>query len=230
LSSLIIHGLLAVALLGRSHQAFSVARRDRRAGPIVRQVWPRQRRIVCEADRRPLRRHSIGGGLLYPQYRPTRPALEDLSFRAANGIFEIKEHLIAVGLYLADALAPLARAARCGPGGDTPLPHVDARVPRLVGFPRSPSEQRSWTDAMKLHATMKIFSLIFGAIYMICVYTAGRRSCIPARQRVPPVEPARVRRAAHPLAWMAGDRRRDQRGHRGADPGAGHQPARGCVY
>ena len=42
---------------------------------------------------------SLGGGLLYPDYRvEVRPALEDLQLRAANGIFEIKEHLVAVGL------------------------------------------------------------------------------------------------------------------------------------
>ena len=42
---------------------------------------------------------SIGGGLLYPQYRlDVRTALEDLQMRAANGLFEIKEHFAAVGL------------------------------------------------------------------------------------------------------------------------------------
>ena len=42
---------------------------------------------------------ALGGGLLYPDYRvEVRPALEDLQLRAANGIFEIKEHLVAVGL------------------------------------------------------------------------------------------------------------------------------------
>src|SRR5205814_4015256 len=38
---------------------------------------------------------ALGGGLLYPKYRvDVRPALEDLQLRAANGIFEIKEHLV----------------------------------------------------------------------------------------------------------------------------------------
>ena len=44
---------------------------------------------------------SILGGLLYPRYRvDVRPTLEDLQLRAANGIFEIKEHFAAVGLGL----------------------------------------------------------------------------------------------------------------------------------
>jgi hypothetical protein len=42
---------------------------------------------------------SIGGALLYPRYRlDIRTTLEDLNLRSANGIFEIKEHLAAIGL------------------------------------------------------------------------------------------------------------------------------------
>jgi hypothetical protein len=41
------------------------------------------------------------GGLLYPRYRiDVRPILEDLQLRAANGLFETKEHFAAVGLGL----------------------------------------------------------------------------------------------------------------------------------
>ena len=44
---------------------------------------------------------AIGGALLYPQYRlDVRTALEDQQMRAANGVFEIKEHLAAIGLGL----------------------------------------------------------------------------------------------------------------------------------
>ena len=46
----------------------------------------------------------IGGSLLYPDYRlDVRPTLEDLDLRAANGVFEIKEHLAAIGLGLLPA-------------------------------------------------------------------------------------------------------------------------------
>src|SRR5207245_2514756 len=48
----------------------------------------------------------IGGAFLYPQYRlDVRPTLEDLQYRAANGVFEIKEHLAAIGLGLLPAYA-----------------------------------------------------------------------------------------------------------------------------
>src|SRR5206468_11878164 len=44
---------------------------------------------------------ALGGALLYPQYRiDVRPALEDTQNSAANGVFEIKEHLVAIGLGL----------------------------------------------------------------------------------------------------------------------------------
>ena len=99
---LLVHMLLAVALLGAiTHQAFSVARRGS-AGP-ARSFVDKFGRVSAASYAKPIVVlfvvTSIGGGLLYPQYRlDVRPALEDLSFRAANGIFEIKEHLIAVGL------------------------------------------------------------------------------------------------------------------------------------
>lgn len=49
---------------------------------------------------------AIGGAFLYPQYRlDVRPTLEDLQMRAANGVFEIKEHMAAIGLGLLPAYA-----------------------------------------------------------------------------------------------------------------------------
>jgi hypothetical protein len=103
---LILHGLLAVALLGAlTHQAFSVAaaaRSDKRS------FFARFRNVNAAAYAKPIVLlfvvTALGGGLLYPNYRvDVRPALEDLQLRAANGIFEIKEHLVAVGLGLLPA-------------------------------------------------------------------------------------------------------------------------------
>ena len=98
---LIVHGLLAVALLGAiTHQAFSVAKRV--SGP--RRSFVEQFSGVNPAlYARPIILlfvvTCIGGAFLYPQYRlDVRPTLEDLQYRAANGIFEIKEHLAAIGL------------------------------------------------------------------------------------------------------------------------------------
>lgn len=98
---LIVHGLLAVALLGAiTHQALSVGRRGqgqrRSFAGKFRGVAPTSYSnaiivlfvVTC-----------IGGAVLYPPYRlDVRPALEDLGLRAANGVFEIKEHLAAIGL------------------------------------------------------------------------------------------------------------------------------------
>jgi hypothetical protein len=104
---LILHGLLAVALLGAiTHQALSVL-------PVVaatgqRTFVDRFRGVNGPAYATPIVVlfvvTAIGGALLYPQYRiDVRPALEDMRNSAANGVFEIKEHLIAIGLGLLPA-------------------------------------------------------------------------------------------------------------------------------
>jgi hypothetical protein len=100
---LILHGLAAVALLGAiTHQALSVARRP--AAPPhsfvnrFRGVNPPTFTGVIVLL---FAVTSLFGALLYPRYRiDVRPALEDLQLRAANGVFETKEHFAAVGLGL----------------------------------------------------------------------------------------------------------------------------------
>jgi len=99
---LIVHGLLAVALLGAiTHQAWSVAPRRVAAGTasFVGRFRTVDSAAYATAVVVLFVVTAIGGGLLYPQYRlDVRTALEDLQLRAANGIFEIKEHLVAIGL------------------------------------------------------------------------------------------------------------------------------------
>ena len=102
---LILHGLLAVALLGAiTHQALSVLA----IAPSANGRWTfvnRFRGVDATAYATPIVVlfviTVIGGALLYPQYRvDVRPALEDTQNSAANGVFEIKEHLAAIGLGL----------------------------------------------------------------------------------------------------------------------------------
>ena len=101
---LMCHTLVAVALLGAiTHQAFSVARRQ----PVApaRSFVDRFRGVHSPTFTNVVVllfiAASVLGGLLYPRYRvDVRPTLEDLQLRAANGIFEIKEHFAAVGLGL----------------------------------------------------------------------------------------------------------------------------------
>jgi hypothetical protein len=102
---LILHGLLAVALLGAiTHQALSTAKR-----PSARRTFIDKYRGVSAASYTNaivilFVVTCIGGALLYPPYRlDVRPTLEDLDLRAANGVFEIKEHLAAIGLGLLPA-------------------------------------------------------------------------------------------------------------------------------
>jgi hypothetical protein len=104
---LLLHGLLAVALLGAiTHQALSVL--PLAAAKGQRTFVDRFRGVNAPAYATPIvvlfAVTAIGGALLYPQYRiDVRPALEDMQNAAANGVFEIKEHLIAIGLGLLPA-------------------------------------------------------------------------------------------------------------------------------
>jgi hypothetical protein len=99
---LIIHGLVAVALLGAiTHQALSVV--PPASGANRRSFFARFRNVNAPAYAGPIVVmfviSAVLGGLLYPSYRiDVRVLLEDTNSRSANGIFEIKEHLIAVGL------------------------------------------------------------------------------------------------------------------------------------
>ena len=117
---LIAHGLLAVILLGAvSHQALATASRPSTAQK--RSFFNRFASVNAAAYVNPIILFfvltSIGGALLYPQYRTdVRPVLEDLQMREANGIFEIKEHFAALGLGLLPAYwffwqAPLTPAS-----------------------------------------------------------------------------------------------------------------------
>jgi hypothetical protein len=123
---LILHGLLAVALLGAvTHQALSTRRlkpngdRDSfmaRYRSVHDAAFPYAVAILFSLT-------SLGGGFLYPQYRiDVRPSLEERQMSAANGVFEIKEHLAAIGLGILPAylvywrrpLRPEYAAARRG--------------------------------------------------------------------------------------------------------------------
>ena len=101
---LIAHGLLAVTLLGAiTHQAWSLVPRRAAAGPLsfVERFRSVNSGAYVNAIVVLFVVTAMGGALLYPQYRlDVRTALEDQQLRAANGIFEIKEHLAAIGLGL----------------------------------------------------------------------------------------------------------------------------------
>lgn len=105
---LIVHGLLAVALLGAlTHQSLAVIRPGA-AGK--RSFVDRFRSVNTPTFTNVIILlfvvTALGGGLLYPTYRiDVRTTLEDLQMRAANGVFEMKEHFVAIGLGLLPAYA-----------------------------------------------------------------------------------------------------------------------------
>jgi hypothetical protein len=104
---LIIHGLLAVALLGAiTHQALAVVPVS--ASPGGRSFFTRFRNVNAPSYAAPIILlfvvTTLLGGVLYPHYRIyVRTLLEDMQMRGSNGLFEIKEHLVAVGLSMLPA-------------------------------------------------------------------------------------------------------------------------------
>ena len=102
---LIVHALVSVALLGAiTHQAFSTGRRSSPGRTFVNKFQSVNSSTFTNVIVILFFVASLLGGLLYPRYRvDVRPTLEDLQLRAANGIFEMKEHFAAVGLGLLPA-------------------------------------------------------------------------------------------------------------------------------
>jgi hypothetical protein len=123
---LILHGLFAVALLGAlTHQALAAS--ARRAEPRLRSFFARFRATDATAYANAVvilfLIVAAMGALLYPRYRlVVRPLLQNMDLRAANGVFELKEHSSAIGLLLLPAywaswqkpLAPEYDTARIG--------------------------------------------------------------------------------------------------------------------
>jgi hypothetical protein len=103
----LFHGLVSVALLGAlTHQALAV---------VARRAEARSPSFIARFRRTDPAAYStaivvlfavvvLTGAVLYPSYRlVVRPTLQTLDLRAANGVFEIKEHLSAMGLVLLPA-------------------------------------------------------------------------------------------------------------------------------
>jgi hypothetical protein len=98
---LILHGLLAVALLGAiTHQVIGVCWPARGAAASL---VGRMRMVSTSAYVNTIvvlyLLTALLGGIIYPIYRVSvRFVLEQSQFFAANGSFELKEHFVAVGL------------------------------------------------------------------------------------------------------------------------------------
>jgi hypothetical protein len=124
---LLFHSLISVALLGAiTHQAVAVAAQRVEARATTSFIG-RFRRTDPAAYSSAIVVLIVvvilTGAIMYPNYRTiVRPALQSMDLRAANGAFEIKEHLSAIGLVLLPAywaawrqpLVPEYAAARIG--------------------------------------------------------------------------------------------------------------------
>ena len=103
---LIVHALMAVTLLGAiTHQAISVWLPQRstpgsfvgRFRAVSGASYVNAIVILCVAT-------AILGSIIYPAYRVgVRVVLQELDLEVPNGLFELKEHFVAVGLGLLPA-------------------------------------------------------------------------------------------------------------------------------
>jgi len=114
LALLLLHGFAAVALLGvLTHQAVAVLGARRRPTPGPQAAAPGAAPGFARRYTRVSARGfstavlvlypvvSLLGGLIYPAYRlDVRIPLEEMQLGWAIGLFELKEHFIAVGLFL----------------------------------------------------------------------------------------------------------------------------------
>jgi hypothetical protein len=98
---LIVHALLAVVLLGAiTHQAISVWLPSRKtAGSFAGRIRAVSGASYVNAVVVLYLVTATLGAILYPSYRLSiRIVLQQLGFNVANGVFELKEHFVAVGL------------------------------------------------------------------------------------------------------------------------------------
>ncbi len=101
---LILHGLLAVALIGAvTHQA--IAGTLKRSEVRGRQIYARLRAADASLYAGVVAilyvAVAVLGAVLYPRYRlVVRPLVQTMDLRTANGAFELKEHFSALGLLL----------------------------------------------------------------------------------------------------------------------------------
>lgn len=118
---LILHGLVAVALLGAvTHQAVALLFGGRTSGGFAARYAAVSAPAFTNAIAVLFTLNVVLGALLYPAYRlDVRIALEEMQLGWVIGLFEVKEHFGGIGL----ALLPLylwswKGAREKGTGGD----------------------------------------------------------------------------------------------------------------
>ncbi len=115
---LLLHGLMAVALLGAiSHQTASLLRRRAATGNLFVE---RYARVDGARFTLPISLLYFGvvvlGSMLYPAYRlDVRIPFEELGLQWAVGLFEVKEHVAGIGLGILPLYIAVWRRPEAGP-------------------------------------------------------------------------------------------------------------------
>ena len=171
---LIIHGILAVFLLGAiTHQAVGAAWPVAKRAPgffnALRSVngmsYTNAVMVLFVVT-------FIIGTIIYPTYRVNvRTVLQEYHDYKPEGSFELKEHFLSLGLMLLPAYwffwrRPSEQSADAG------RRHLHSRLRRLVGIPRRPRHQQhpGIRFMTKFERVFPIFGVIFAVVYTYAVY------------------------------------------------------------
>lgn len=130
----ILHGLLAVALLGSiTHQAIAVVLPAKSKAGFFNAYRAVSSRVYVNANVILFLAVALLGGVIYPIYRVwVRTYLENARLYSAVGAFEVKEQFIAIGLGLLPLYWLVWR--RPEPGGDSARIAVTLMLCFIVWF------------------------------------------------------------------------------------------------
>ena len=209
----ILHGLLAVALLGSiTHQAIAVVWPARSKSGFVNAYRSVSSRAYVNANIVLFLIVAFLGAYIYPIYRVwVRTYLENARLFPAVGSFEIKEQFIAIGSWVVAALLAGVAASGAREQFGAHRRYADALLLRLVRFSRRPHPKQHprifrAMNNNQIEKIIPVFSAAFALIYIVSVelnWAAAHLSSEDwtvglARRAVP-------RRSADVLVWLACD-------------------------
>ena len=175
---LIIHGLVAVALLGAiTHQALATWAPARgRPGSFLGRFRAVPSASYASAIVVLYAVSALLGGIVYLHFRvDIRPDLERAGHWQTLGLFDIKEHFVAIGLALLPAYWICWRRPRAGEShANARRVDLDPRLHRLVELSdRSRRERhpglRLVTPSPALHRFASAYGMAFAVLYVIAL-------------------------------------------------------------
>ena len=188
---LIIHGLVAVALLGAiTHQTLATwAPARARPGSFFGRFRAVPSASFANAIVVLYAVSALLGAIVYLYFRvDIRPELERAGHWQALGLFDIKEHFVSIGLGTAAGLLGLLAAAACRrTRSNARRPDLDPCLHRLVELSdRSRREQHHGLRVMTSSLWFRRFAFAYGTAFAVLYVIALKRisRCSPSIPRL----------------------------------------------